>query len=78
MEDVDSAAETQVVRYRDIEPQPWANGLGVTRVVAIGRSEEPTHDFDWRLSVADVTDGEFSKLPGTDRIIPCPREPAWS
>jgi environmental stress-induced protein Ves len=63
------AAEAQVVRYRDVEPQPWANGLGVTRVVAVGRFEEAPHEFDWRLSVADVTDGEFSKLPGRDRVI---------
>jgi environmental stress-induced protein Ves len=42
----------------------------VTRVVAKGRFDGGSADYDWRLSVADVsTSGAFSKLPGVDRVI---------
>jgi environmental stress-induced protein Ves len=59
-----------LVRFADCKPEPWANGGGVTRVVAKGRFGEGSADFDWRLSVADVsTSGAFSKLPGVDRVI---------
>jgi len=59
-----------LVRFADCTPEPWANGGGVTRVVAKGRFGGDSADFDWRLSVADVaTSGAFSKLPGVDRVI---------
>jgi environmental stress-induced protein Ves len=59
-----------LVRFADCTPEPWANGGGVTRVVAKGRFGGDTADFDWRLSVADVSSsGAFSKLPGVDRVI---------
>ena len=59
-----------LVRFADCTPEPWANGGGVTRVVAKGRFGGESADFDWRLSVADVSSsGAFSKLPGVDRVI---------
>jgi environmental stress-induced protein Ves len=59
-----------LVRFADCTPEPWANGGGVTRVVAKGRFGGDSADFDWRLSVADVSaSGAFSKLPGVDRVI---------
>lgn len=59
-----------LVRFAHCVPEPWANGGGVTRVIAKGRFGEGTADYDWRLSVADVsTSGAFSKLPGVDRVI---------
>jgi environmental stress-induced protein Ves len=58
------------VRFADCPPEPWANGGGVTRVIAKGRFDGGAADYDWRLSVADVsTSGAFSKLPGVDRVI---------
>jgi environmental stress-induced protein Ves len=63
-----SAVERDVTRYADVQPQPWANGNGVTRVLAVGRFDSSASEFDWRLSVADVTSGQFSKMPGIDRI----------
>ena len=59
-----------VVRFADCEPESWANGAGVTRVIAKGWICRSSNDFDWRLSVADVTtSGSFSALPGVDRVI---------
>jgi uncharacterized protein len=59
-----------VVRFADCEPETWANGMGVTRVIAKGWMCRSSNDFDWRLSVADVaTSGSFSALPGVDRVI---------
>ena len=45
----------------------WANGGGwTTEIVA----EPSTHQWTWRLSVADVeVDGPFSLFPGVDRTI---------
>jgi environmental stress-induced protein Ves len=58
------------VRFADCEPEPWGNRAGVTRVIAKGRIFPSSNDFDWRLSVADVTtSGSFSALPGVDRVI---------
>lgn len=59
-----------LVRFANCTPEPWANGGGVTRVVAKGAFDGSSADYDWRLSVADVsTSGAFSKLPGVDRVI---------
>lgn len=55
---------------RDIAPQPWKNGAGLTRELAVSPVGATTADFDWRLSVADVTrDAPFSVFPGIDRHI---------
>ncbi|MDT5001010.1 MAG: uncharacterized protein QOK12_3115, partial [Mycobacterium sp.] len=59
-----------LVRFADCTPEPWANGGGVTRVIAKGQFDDGSTDYDWRLSVADVSaSGAFSKLPGVDRVI---------
>jgi hypothetical protein len=52
--------------------QPWANGGGTTRDLALApaASGEPPPAFDWRLSLADIDrDGPFSRLPGVDRVF---------
>jgi environmental stress-induced protein Ves len=65
-----TSTSPHLVRFADCAPEPWANGGGVTRVIAKGRFGEGASDYDWRLSVADVsTSGAFSKLPGVDRVI---------
>ncbi|AJT41993.1 HutD family protein [Psychromicrobium lacuslunae] len=57
-----------VVRYRELKSQRWLNGGGETRVLASATG--PDGDFDWRISIAEVNKaGEFSELPGIDRII---------
>jgi uncharacterized protein len=64
------SASPTIVRFADCEPEPWANGTGVTRVLVKESIRPSPTDFDWRLSVADVsTSGPFSILPGVDRVI---------
>ncbi|MGI9196650.1 MAG: HutD/Ves family protein [Candidatus Nanopelagicales bacterium] len=63
-----TAHDNTVLRHRDREPGPWANGGGITYEVL--RSPAGAMDFDWRLSVAEVaSEGPFSSLPGIDRIL---------
>src|SRR3954451_5154614 len=65
-----TSAAPHLVRFADCTPEPWANGGGVTRVIAKGQFDGGSSDYDWRLSVADVsTSGAFSRLPGVDRVI---------
>ena len=53
---------------RHIAPQPWKNGAGLTREIAVGGADAA--DFDWRVSVAEVArDAPFSPFPGIDRCI---------
>jgi environmental stress-induced protein Ves len=67
---VATSSAPHLTRFADCTPEPWANGGGVTRVVAKGRFDGGSGDFGWRLSVADVSaSGAFSKLPGVDRVI---------
>jgi environmental stress-induced protein Ves len=55
---------------RRIEPQPWKNGAGLTREVAVGPKGASAGDFDWRISLAEVErDAPFSAFPGIDRCI---------
>jgi uncharacterized protein len=55
---------------RRIAPQPWKNGAGVTREIAVGPKGASASDFDWRFSLAEVErDAPFSAFPGIDRCI---------
>jgi environmental stress-induced protein Ves len=56
------------IDLREIAPQPWKNGAGLTRELAFGGPDSTA--FDWRLSVAEVErDAPFSAFPGIDRCI---------
>lgn len=49
---------------------PWKNGRGATTELAIAPEGAALAEFDWRLSMADVTeDGDFSPFPGYDRTL---------
>ena len=51
-------------------PQPWKNGMGVTREVARFPADAGNDDFLWRVSVAEVDSAApFSTFPGIDRQI---------
>lgn len=55
---------------REIAPQPWKNGAGLTRAIAVSPIGSDASTFDWRISVAEVErDGPFSAFPGIDRCI---------
>lgn len=53
-----------------IPAQRWKNGAGLTREIAAGPPDANLHDFDWRLSVAELARGApFSAFAGIDRHI---------
>lgn len=55
---------------REITPQAWKNGCGLTREIAVGPRGAAMGHFDWRISVAEVTRAApFSQFPGVDRCI---------
>ncbi|HEU5007810.1 MAG TPA: HutD family protein [Jatrophihabitantaceae bacterium] len=52
----------RIVRWHSLQPEPWRNGGGQTRQVAVGAG--------WRVSIADIaSDGPFSAFEGVDRVI---------
>ena len=54
----------------DIPAQPWKNGAGLTREIAIGPRGATMDGFDWRISVARIDrDAPFSAFDGVDRCI---------
>jgi environmental stress-induced protein Ves len=66
---VEQSVEQRVVRWRDLHPEPWANGGGTTRTLA--RSPDRADgSSSWRVSIADIdTDGPFSTFPGLERTF---------
>lgn len=59
-----------VIRATDVQPQPWKNGMGVTREIARFPTRAGNEDFLWRVSVAEVDSAApFSEFPGIDREI---------
>lgn len=63
------SAMAEVVRFSDCVDELWANGSGNTRVIAADPADSTVGVFDWRLSIASVTSGAFSRFPGVDRVI---------
>jgi uncharacterized protein len=58
------------LRARDYLEQPWKNGGGLTREIAVGLSDEATPRILWRVSLATIErDGPFSEFRGYDRTI---------
>jgi len=54
--------DLEIVRPSDVDPQPWANGLGVTRVLV----SRP----DRRISIAEIEGRTpFSSFDGSDRVL---------
>ena len=53
-----------------IPAQPWKNGAGQTREIAVGPRDANAANFDWRFSVAEVERAApFSVFAGIDRCI---------
>ena len=64
------SSEPERFELRSIAPQPWKNGAGLTREIAVGPKRTGAGDFDWRISLAEVErDAPFSAFPGIDRCI---------
>jgi uncharacterized protein len=59
-----------IIRLSDCPSQPWKNGLGSTREIAVQPSGIGGDDFLWRVSIAEVDSAApFSRFPGIDRQI---------
>jgi hypothetical protein len=59
-----------IIRLADCPSQPWKNGLGRTREIAVQPSNAGMDDFLWRVSIAEVDSAApFSSFPGVDRQI---------
>jgi len=59
-----------VLRAADRVAQPWKNGGGVTREVAIWPPGSDFDSFDWRVSIAEVCEaGAFSRFENIDRTL---------
>jgi environmental stress-induced protein Ves len=57
------------MRWADRSSMLWKNGLGTTHEI-VRWPAGSGDDFDWRVSVADVTvDSQFSAFAGVDRIL---------
>lgn len=51
--------------WSGLPPEPWKNGAGVTRTLAVDTQPVPR----WRVSIADIDrDGPYSRFPGHDRV----------
>lgn len=64
------SAAVECIDLRQLAPQRWKNGAGLTREIALSPSHAANGGFDWRASVAEVAgDVPFSVFPGIDRCI---------
>ncbi|KQR04158.1 hypothetical protein ASF72_03830 [Arthrobacter sp. Leaf141] len=60
----------QIIRFADLKATPWRNGGGVTRDLASHPQGAAAQDWDWRVSIAEVTKaGDFSPFPGMERVL---------
>lgn len=59
-----------ILHLHDCPAQPWKNGLGRTRELAVAPPGAGMDDFLWRASIAEVDSAApFSAFPGVDRSI---------
>jgi len=53
-----------------LDRMPWKNGGGVTRQVVCHPPGTTINNFDWRISIADISSsGPFSLFPGVNRSL---------
>jgi environmental stress-induced protein Ves len=61
---------TQLIQYASLHSAPWKNGGGCTTEIAIAPAGTGLDDFDWRISLATISqDGPFSLFPGIERSL---------
>lgn len=59
-----------IIRAADLKAVPWKNSGGATREIAASPKGAAFDAFDWRVSVADVSEaGAFSVFNGIDRVL---------
>jgi environmental stress-induced protein Ves len=60
----------RIIHLADCPSQPWKNGAGRTREIAVHPSSAGSDNFVWRVSIAEVDSAApFSTFPGIDRQI---------
>ena len=60
----------ELIDWRGLAPQRWKNGAGSTRELAVEPPGATMDNFEWRISVAEVSqDAPFSAFAGVDRCI---------
>ena len=60
----------QVLRGADRVAMPWKNGSGVTHEVVVFPRGAGMDNFQWRLSMAEVSEpSPFSSFAGIDRVL---------
>jgi len=60
----------EVIRASDYREQPWKNGGGLTREIAVAFADDASKRVLWRVSLATIDrDGPFSEFRGYDRTI---------
>lgn len=65
-----TSVSPQIIDLRETAPSPWKNGAGVTREIAVEPAGASLNDFDWRISVAEISgDAPFSVFAGIERCI---------
>ncbi|HTV80286.1 MAG TPA: HutD family protein [Steroidobacteraceae bacterium] len=63
-------SDLTVLRARERREMPWKNGAGITREVIVQPAGADFDSFDWRISIASITNsGPFSQFPGIDRRL---------
>jgi uncharacterized protein len=68
--DLIMAPAFSIIRAADLKAVPWKNGGGATREIAASPKGAAFDAFDWRVSVADVSEaGAFSVFEGIDRVL---------
>ncbi|WP_068830577.1 HutD/Ves family protein [Pseudomonas sp. BMS12] len=61
---------TQLIDLDQLPANPWKNGGGSTRQLAIAPPDAGLDDFAWRISCAQVASaGPFSAFPGIQRSL---------
>ena len=61
---------TMLIPFASLAPVPWKNGGGSTTEIAIEPPGAQFDEFEWRISLATITqDGPFSLFPGVDRTL---------
>lgn len=59
-----------LIPFASLSALPWKNGGGSTTTIAVGPLGAGFEDFDWRVSLATISeDGPFSRFPGVDRTL---------
>ncbi|HXE20423.1 HutD/Ves family protein [Castellaniella sp. UC4442_H9] len=62
--------QIRITTAEEIRPQPWKNGGGITRQLAIHPEGASLEDCVWRVSAAEINaPGPFSAWEGYDRIL---------